>query len=461
MKHGIVFCLAASLIAALNCFAQSPAPNLTEMAAKLPELGAAGERKLEAGDTQGAIQDFQRATEWAEQLAKTYPQEPAYTENLFYYLDRLGAAYAAAGQVQDAINIQKPVAEGYRELATANPSGAAKNKAAVGFEHLAWYQLLNRDAPAALTSAQQATAIDPAAAAAKVKLAHALLLTGKVEDAKAIYQAERATVLPDGRTFEQAVLADLAHLERDGITDSRFADVRVLYGARQPGALGPVIVVVIVAGIFLLIALLIVWIFMRERKRTQKIEAVAKSLGFTFRKKPTPEDKTLLADSTLGRSGHGRSFSNVIEALAVQDARITIFDYSYASGTDERRSTTTQTVMRMQSPLLNLPAFVLRPESLLSKALKLVGFTDINFAEHPEFSRKYLLGGQDQEAVRRLFTPEIIAFCEQHPRIYIEGAGDRLIFYRQGIRQKPENLEAFLNEGKAVLALFVQASRAT
>ena len=426
------------------------------MAAKLPELGESGQRKLEAGDMQGALEDFQQATQWAEQLTKAHPEEPAYTQNLFYYLDRTAATFAAAGRVADAVNIQKPVAEGYRELAAVDESDAAKSKAAIAFEHLAWYQILAGDAAAALESAREATALDANDVSVKAHLAHALLLNGKQEEAKAIYAAERGARLPDGRTFEQGVLAEFATMEKAGITHPGIADIRVLYGAKQPGSVPMWVVMLILVGILGLVAGFVAFFFMVERKRRQQVAALAKARGWTFRDKPTNEDNQLLAGTVLGRQGDTRHISNIIDLPEPSGVPMTLFDFDYTSG-DEHRTTTYQTVARVSSAQLRLPSFVLRPESLLSKAMKLVGYDDINFAEHPEFSKRYLLGGQDQEAVRRVFTPAGIQFCEQHPKLVVEANADRLIVYRQGLRVKPDALDRFIEEAKTLTRLLGEA----
>ena len=428
------------------------------MAAKLPALGESGQRKLEAGDTQGALQDFQQATEWAEQLSKAYPEEPAYAQNLFFYLDRTAATFAAAGQLQDAVNIQKPVADGYRDMAAVDGSDEAKSKAAIALEHLAWYQILTRDHAAALETARQAVALDPNDASIKAKLAHGLLLNGKKDEAKAIYAAERRTVLPDGRTFEQGVLAEFAAMEKAGVTDAGIADIRVLYGAKQPGSMPMWLAVLVLIAIFGFIIGIIAFFFMVERKRRQQLDALTKARGWTYRNKPTGDDNQLLSGTMLGTYGETQHLTNIIELPESDGARITLFDFDYTSGDDERSRTIYQTVARIQSPQLRLPSFVLRPESFLSKAAKLVGYDDINFAEHPEFSRRYLLSGQDQAAVRRVFTPAVIQFCEAHPKLVIEANGDRMVVYRQGVRVKTNALDPFIEEARSLARLFSEAS---
>jgi hypothetical protein len=212
---------------------------------------------------------------------------------------------------------------------------------------------------------------------------------------------------------------------------------------------------------FGLVAAIVVPILYFESKRRKKVEAAAKALGFTYRRKATPEDKTLLAGTQLATHGHAysRTMCNLIEAARSDDLSITLLDYSYTTGAGRSSHTTQETVMRMQSPMLNLPEFVLYPESVLSKIAKAFGYADINFPEHPQFSKMFMLRGGDEAAIRQLFTRDVIELCEQHRGISLEAIGDRLLFFRAEKRIKAEQLEQFLADGKQILALFFQANR--
>jgi hypothetical protein len=50
-----------------------------------------------------------------------------------------------------------------------------------------------------------------------------------------------------------------------------------------------------------------------DRKRTAALDARARLLGFTFRRKATAEDKQLIAGSALANIGRGREIRNIIE----------------------------------------------------------------------------------------------------------------------------------------------------
>jgi hypothetical protein len=217
---------------------------------------------------------------------------------------------------------------------------------------------------------------------------------------------------------------------------------------------------IVIVGVIVFVGGLMGVILYFDRRRSQKIEAIAKSFGLTFRRKPTDADKALPFGSYLANEGHGRIVSNVLEAARSDELNFTIFDYQYTIGYGKSSSTYQQTITRMQSSLFHLPSFILYPETFFAKMGKAFGRTDINFPESPEFSRKFILRGDDEAAIRALFTPTLRQALEPHERLTIEGAGDLLFIFRAARRAKPDELPGKIEQDKRIAALFFEAQRA-
>lgn len=211
-------------------------------------------------------------------------------------------------------------------------------------------------------------------------------------------------------------------------------------------------------GLLLVAAIIGLFVYL-DRRRSKKIEAVAQSLSLTFRRKPTDSDKALPVGSYLANEGHGRLVSNVLEAARSDELNFTLFDYQYTVGYGKSSSTYYQTVTRMQSGVFHLPAFILFPETFFAKMGKMFGRSDINFPESPEFSRKFVLRGDDETAIRALFTPALRQALEAHERLTVEGAGELLFIFRAGRRAKPEELPGRIEQDKKIAALFFEAQR--
>ena len=425
--------------------------------AQIPVFGASGEKKLQSGDAKGAIEDFKKAFEASRDLSRQYPQEPAYSENAYFYLGRLASAFGLVNDIPSALQMSEPGARGYAEMATANPTPDNIEKATQALGQLAWYQVLSKYGPGAEASARQALALTPASSLVKVNLAHALLLNGKRKEALAIYTAEAATVTGDGRKVRDVILQDFADMEAAGIRNGGIADAQKALGgtkvSRGKSKTSAIMVWLIVLLVFLAIGAFFAALVYFDRQRTAKLEAAAKALGFTFRRKATPEDQTLAAGSPLTSVGRSRVIRNIIEVPETDGARMTLFDFSYVIGGGKQSRTFEQTVTRVQSPKLNLPTFDLRPESIFAKIAQSLGFKDIDIKDAPTFSKMFLLRGQDDGAIRQLFTPALRQYCEQYRGLWMSGAGDLLWFHRENRRPKPAELEAFATAARQTISL--------
>ena len=109
--------------------------------------------------------------------------------------------------------------------------------------------------------------------------------------------------------------------------------------------------------------------------------------------------------------------------------------------------------MLFEASDLDLPQFALRPEHLFHKIGQVMGYQDIDFDSHPEFSKRYLLRGADEEAVRRAFGSGVLSYFEQQTKISCEADRGQLIFYRPRKRVAAEEVDGFVKEGVQVLAL--------
>ena len=217
-------------------------------------------------------------------------------------------------------------------------------------------------------------------------------------------------------------------------------------------------IVILIIGILMVGAVIVAVIYYFDRRRSDAIQAIATRLGLTYRRKPTDADNALIIGSHIANTGHSHVTSNVLEAARTDELSLTLFDHSYTIGYGKSRQTYNQTFTRMQSPLLNLPSFVLFPETFFSKIGKLFGGKDVNFPDAPQFSKKYILRGPDEAAIRSFFTPALLQFFERQERLLtIDAAGDTLLAHRTSRRAKPEQIEAYIAEGKQILALFFEA----
>ena len=211
-----------------------------------------------------------------------------------------------------------------------------------------------------------------------------------------------------------------------------------------------------IATIITVVAAIVLLSMWNKKKNREKLAALSDELGLDFFPKEDPELLDSIGHLRLFKLGHIRSMTNVIVGKT-NDIDIAVFEYSYTTGGGKNQRTRRQTVMSFQSTLLNLPDFELRPENVMHKIGKALGFQDINFDSHPDFSKMYLLRGPEEDAVREFFTPELLAYFESQSKISLEVSGNTMVLYRSGRRSKPEKIRDFMEEGFALFQRLTSA----
>lgn len=112
--------------------------------------------------------------------------------------------------------------------------------------------------------------------------------------------------------------------------------------------------------------------------------------------------------------------------------KIDIADMTLIQGSRQAGSETHVTVVHISEIDLPIPDFALEPESFGTKFSELLGGKDIDFAEFPEFSRKYYLRSSENEvSIRSFFNESVVRFLENREEIHIECHKHRLLIYKK------------------------------
>lgn len=191
----------------------------------------------------------------------------------------------------------------------------------------------------------------------------------------------------------------------------------------------------------------------QAKKRAQALQNFAQENGLEFSAggfTPPINAQTALFD----RGGSGK-FLNIMSGKW-GGLKITAFDYKYTVNSGKNSSTFVQTVAAFtaQAPL---PCFELRPEGFLDRVGEVFVHRDINFDSNPQFSRRYILRGKDQDAVRTLFAPALLSYLETRSagdQLHIEGEGTTLLLYRANVKVAVEKLRSFLDETSEIAGTF-------
>ena len=123
----------------------------------------------------------------------------------------------------------------------------------------------------------------------------------------------------------------------------------------------------------------------------------------------------------------------------------------------------------------NLPDFVVRTISFAG----ILSGDDlpkrITFEGHPEFSKRLVLEGENESAIRAFFTPQMIGFFDEKRKVwmrsglnwgplyfgaaapYLEARGNEFIFFFESKKIAPKKLAKFLDETVEVVRVLTSA----
>ncbi|PTX58399.1 MFS superfamily sulfate permease-like transporter [Kordia periserrulae] len=104
-----------------------------------------------------------------------------------------------------------------------------------------------------------------------------------------------------------------------------------------------------------------------------------------------------------------------------------------------------------------IPVFTMEKEAVLEKlfdrVMAFTGYKDIDFEIYPDFSKKFLLMGNNEAEIRSFFTEDIIRFFENHQIYHLESNGEALIIFDKIKLARTDETIEFIEYGKKLAKL--------
>jgi len=196
--------------------------------------------------------------------------------------------------------------------------------------------------------------------------------------------------------------------------------------------------------ILLLVAFLLVGIpalvVLRAFLRAKKLAAAARALGYTYRRGPDRALIESLFDFPFVAQNRRLPSATHIVARETDEARYTILVFSCSSGPPHRKMRRT-TMAYIEATALRLPNFIVRRRRRAERETP--NTREVQFADRPELMEERAIMTDDEDALRRLFTPAVLDFLAQHPRLRVEGRNGRLLCFYPVRRIEAGELAAF------------------
>lgn len=189
-------------------------------------------------------------------------------------------------------------------------------------------------------------------------------------------------------------------------------------------------------------------------RRRKAYEGFCFERGYRFEPERPGEAARHVATCPVFSEGHGHTWGFTIAGTS-GGTPFTAFEYKWTtgSGRNSQAHRIGGLLWTMERPL---PQFLLTPEGLWAKLAAYFGGQDIDFVESPEFSSAYRLRGSDEATVRALFTPTRRQVFEMFRGQHAAGAGQELMWWRDGALPPPDQFDSFLMEGQRLLQAFTR-----
>ena len=205
---------------------------------------------------------------------------------------------------------------------------------------------------------------------------------------------------------------------------------------------GYLFVILAAAGVALIIYGIVALQRAVERKRTEAFARYAEQLGMLYY--PDANDLALqLPPFELLNQGHSRLAQRWLRG-GRETEELWVFDYRYVTGHGKHRQVHNFTLALFPRLEKHLPEFQLRPENIFHKIGAAFGYQDIDFPEEPEFSKRYLLRGPDEMAIRASFAHSVIAGLMSQPLVCLETKLQALLVYLPKGRVEPAALSQLI-----------------
>tara|TARA_Y200000002_G_scaffold243341_1_gene201314 strand:- start:566 stop:2758 length:2193 start_codon:yes stop_codon:yes gene_type:complete len=180
-------------------------------------------------------------------------------------------------------------------------------------------------------------------------------------------------------------------------------------------------------------------------KRQLQLEALAQEKGWSYRE-ATKSQKQMLRDHPVYQTTSVERVYNLIEG---PKQRLSLCDIHYSEGAFIAKENVQTTLLRVRLDK-KIPVFSFDRELLLEKLSLLAGIHDIDFPEHPEFSRDFYVQGNEPKKIQSFFNNKMVSFFSAYGFYHIMSNGKELLV-RQFLRPAtPAEAAAMIEFGLAL-----------
>ncbi len=188
-------------------------------------------------------------------------------------------------------------------------------------------------------------------------------------------------------------------------------------------------------------------------KRQEALKAYMEELGWDFRaesihRSPDLEYFPLFRTKTI---------DHVFNRCEGRDdgIRYKLFDVEYYEGVFIAKQVFRTTVLVIHMDR-EMPRFTLDKEGLFHRAAELIGFSYIELEAYPDFSRRFLLKGDNERAIKGFFERGLVRFFESNPYYHVQSTYESLLIFKRERLASISEVKALIDFGSRLAACIRQ-----
>lgn len=203
-----------------------------------------------------------------------------------------------------------------------------------------------------------------------------------------------------------------------------------------------------IVGGFVLILWLVINHF--EKRRKERIAQVAQHLQLELNWGLVEQDRAIfyqLIDAKRGRN------PRVLVSLVADngDTRITLFEYSFVTGSGKSQQTHRWVVSLCRDANLSAPDVQLKPATFLSRISSFFGFQDIDLPDSPGFSKAFVIRGREPDRIRSFLHASRQAAFFQQPSHSYALRGKYLLVIREKSKLDGPSIKPLLSQSLSLV----------
>jgi hypothetical protein len=139
--------------------------------------------------------------------------------------------------------------------------------------------------------------------------------------------------------------------------------------------------------------------------------------------------------------------NHIYNQLSYKNGDITLFDIEFSEGEFIAKEVVRSTMLHIKLDE-TIPEFTLDREGFLEKVYTFAGFKDIPIQDHSDFSRRFYLLGDNENAIKRFFNDDLIHFFESNPYYHVESNGTSLLIFGKERLASVKEIKGLFDFGK-------------